>query len=422
MLSDLTILELGPKGDGVHRGPRGRVYVERTAPGDKLRGEVQVDRAGIPRAEIVEMLEASPHRQVAPCPHYSVCGNCTLQHLNQDYYHAWKTKMVEEAFRAEGLKPQNWLKPIFIAGGNRRRATFSAFKGGRSLAFGYYQRRSQRIHDIDSCLVADPRLLELRAAIKPILMTLMSEAAPVDVFLQISGNAVDVVLTGPIGIHGRPDEACRPAVQKILDLPGVARVSWRVREGAVIEPLLNRGAVHAQFGILQVALPPDAFMQPTPEGEAALVDAIMKELPDDGHFADLFSGCGTFSGPMLTHGSVDSFESDVPAVQALAKAARGMPLRVFKRDLFKNPLHPQELNHFDAVIFDPPRAGCEAQMVSLAKSRVDRVIGLSCNPATFARDARLLTKGGYRLKSLQIVDQFIWSHHVEVVGVFTKSR
>lgn len=422
MLSDLQILELGPKGDGVHRGPRGRVYVERSAPGDILKGNVQVDRAGIPRAEIVELLEPSPHRQSAPCPHYSVCGNCTLQHLNRDYYRVWKTKMVGEAFRAEGIRPQNWLKPIFIEGGKRRRATFSAYKGRRSLTLGYYQRRSQRIHDIDSCLVADPRLLELRAAIKPLLLPLLPEAQPVDVFLQLSGGAVDVVLTGPIGPSGRPEEAIRPLAQKILEIPGVARVSWRIREGAVIEPWLHRGAVPAQFGILQVALPPDAFLQPTAEGESALVEAVMSELPEDGHFADLFSGCGTFSGPMLTNGSVDSFESDAAAVQALAKAARGMPLRVYKRDLFKNPLHPQELNHFDAVVFDPPRAGCEAQAVAIAKSRVSKVVGLSCNPATFARDAGILIRGGYRLKSLQVVDQFVWSHHVEVVGVFTKSR
>jgi 23S rRNA (uracil1939-C5)-methyltransferase len=167
-------------------------------------------------------------------------------------------------------------------------------------------------------------------------------------------------------------------------------------------------------------LPPLAFLQPTPAGEATLVSAIMEFLPKNGTFADLFCGCGTFSGPMLQRGTVDAYDSIESAIRALDKSKGAKPLKAVQRDLFRNPLQYAEANKYDAIVFDPPRIGAHEQAKTLAVSTTPILIGVSCNPATFARDARILVDGGYVFESIKVVDQFTWSHHVELVAAFTK--
>jgi 23S rRNA (uracil1939-C5)-methyltransferase len=176
----------------------------------------------------------------------------------------------------------------------------------------------------------------------------------------------------------------------------------------------------AKFGALEVALPPLAFLQPTQAGEAALVEAVTELLPASGRFADLFAGSGTFSGPMLARGSVDAYESAAPAIRALEKAKGALPLKGFRRDLEREPVRREEANRYDAIVFDPPRAGAAEQTKALASAKTPLLIGVSCNPPTFARDARTLVDGGYRLDSIKVIDQFTWSHHVELVAGFSK--
>jgi 23S rRNA (uracil1939-C5)-methyltransferase len=292
-------------------------------------------------------------------------------------------EIVKEAFQKNSLQPRQWLPPFFLEGPHRRRATFTAVKSSGKIKMGYYRRRSQEIIDIDSCLVIDPKILELKNKIKPQLSKYLKENVPTDFFIQVIGQNIEVT----------PN-------------------------------LFNRNSTPliAEFGVLKVALPKEAFLQPTLAGEKALVAAVMKALPFEGKFADLFAGCGTFAGSMLSRGSVSAYESVPQAVTALSKAGEKFPLKVFKRDLFKNPLRWDELNRFDAVVFDPPRGGCPEQALEMSDSKVGTLIGVSCNPATFARDARILCEGGYWLQSLKIFDQFLWSHHVEMVGVFTKKK
>lgn len=420
--TNLTIGDLGPQGDGVHESPRGRVYVERALPGDLVRARVERDEDGIARGEIIEIVESSPYRQIAPCPHYERCGGCTLQHLQPAFYRDWKEAMVVDALRRQGLRPRQWLETVFVGERSRRRATFATLKLRTGTVMGYYRRRSRLIGDIDSCLVASPELMALRDLLKPRLGAILTEGKAVDVFLQLSGGAADMVVTGPVGRAGKADAAVKDAVARLMEGSPVARVSWRASERDPIQILGATGAVKAKFGRLEVALPPAAFLQPTPEGEAALVASVLEALPDGAKLADLFSGCGTFTGPMLGKGTVDAYESTPAAVGALSKAARGEALRVFRRDLFRNPLRRDELNRYDAIVFDPPRAGAAEQAVAMAAAKARTLVAVSCNPATFARDARLLCEGGYWLQSVRIVDQFVWSHHVEVVGVFTKRK
>ncbi len=411
---------LGPKGDGICQSPEGTIYIERSAPFDKLRVKIFKDLEGVSRGEILEILEPSTHRQSPSCPHYSACGNCTLLHLTPQFYREWKTQTVKEAFLKTGLKPQKWLEPIFLAGYNRRRATFTVLKKRGKIVMGYYRRRSQEITEIETCEIAHPKLLKLKKFLNPYLPFLTKEGAPLDLFFQVVGNSIDMVMTGPIGKTGRPDDAFIKVLQDILEVSDVARVSWR--NESQTQTLIQKDSLTIQFGSLKVELPPAAFLQPTIEGEKTLVDAVLKALPSHGTFADLFSGCGTFTGPMLRQGSVEAFESDLSAIKNLSKASRGKKLKVYQRDLFKNPIPYKDLNHFDAIVFNPPRAGCPEQAQEIARSQCPTLIGISCNPATFARDAKILCRGGYQLKSLQVIDQFLGSHHVEVVGVFSKSK
>lgn len=420
--TDLIIRELGPKGDGIHFGTRGRVYVERSVPGDRLRGRVHRDEQGVARAQIVSLIEPSPLRQQPPCPHYQTCGNCSLQHITPRFYREWKDALVREAFEKQGLRPRQWLGTVFVGEARRRRATFAVFRDRQRVGIGYYRRRSQEIAEIDSCLVVTSELMAVRDAVRRFLVSLLSDGATADCFIQMVGGAADVVFTGPMGKHGEPDETVRRAILGLMDAAPVNRVSWRATDEDPIEPLLTQGTIEAVFGSLRVGLPPAAFLQPTLEGEKALSDAVLAALPSGGVFADLFSGCGTFTGPMLGRGPVEAFESAPQAVQALTRASRGHALKVFRRDLFRHPLRRDELNRYDAVVFDPPRAGCPEQAAEMAVAKTGVLVGVSCNPATFARDSRILCDGGYWLQSLQIVDQFVWSHHVEVIGVFTKRK
>ena len=184
---------------------------------------------------------------------------------------------------------------------------------------------------------------------------------------------------------------------------------------------MERYPLTASFGVLNVPLPPLAFLQPTEAGERALVDAVLELLPQSGRTADLFSGCGTFAGSFLKRGSVDAYENAADAVTALDRAKGAAPLQVFRRDLYHDPLRADEAARYDAIVFDPPRAGAEEQAKALAGGKVPLIIGVSCNPITFARDARILTEGGYRLESVKIIDQFTWTHHVELVAAFKRT-
>ena len=422
-LTELTIQQLGPKGDGIHFGARGRVYIEGGVPGDYVTARVRRDAEGLARGEIVEIIDPSPQRQKAPCIHYDRCGGCTLQHVTPEFYRYWKGETVKDALFKQGLRPRHWRAPVFLGDHNRRRVTFTAIRQRGKIVMGYYRRRSQQVTDVESCLIADPSLLELRNTIKPFLRGLLvDDGKPTDIFLQKVDDMVDMVITGPVGEKGKPDRRVCDVLTRLLDVSPVARISWRADEKDKITPLLGKRQVVAAFGPLIVKLPPAAFMQPTREGERVLVNAVLAALPQHGKFADLFSGCGTFSGPMLERGSVDAWESVPRMVQALARAAGELPLTVFQRDLARNPLRRDEVNRYDAVVFDPPRGGCPEQALAMASSRVRTLVGVSCNPATFARDARILCGGGYELQSLQVVDQFLWSHHVEMVGVFTKMK
>ncbi|HTH96602.1 MAG TPA: class I SAM-dependent RNA methyltransferase [Stellaceae bacterium] len=420
MPGDLLIHELGPKGDGVHRSQAGTVYVDRALPGERIQATIRRGVDGVLRGDLLKVVKVSPHRVRAPCPNYDVCGGCTLQHAKDEFYRHWKVDVVREALRGKGLKPRIWRDPVFLPAGDRRRATFNAYKKDNIVTLGHYRRRGHQVTDIASCLVADPTIMDMRARLTALLALILQEGKPASVFFQTVNGQFDVVISGPVGKRGRPDMPTREAIARFARASGVDRIAWRATLDDAAEVIIEISPPRARFGALEVILPPLAFLQPTQAGEDALVNAVMELLPRTGKFADLFSGCGTFTGPMLGRGAVDAYESVGPAIRALDKAKGARPLKAIRRDLFANPLRRDEANRYDAIVFDPPRAGAQEQVRTLASARTPLLVGVSCNPATFARDARILVDGGYRLDSVRVIDQFTWSHHVELVAAFTK--
>jgi 23S rRNA (uracil1939-C5)-methyltransferase len=287
------------------------------------------------------------------------------------------------------------------------------------IILGYNEGRSHNVLDIQRCLVLDPALEDKMQALRPYLPRLLGEAKTCDVTLQYAGGAFDMVLTGRLQKRGRFNFEQDEALGEIAEKLDIARISYREKDFRPPEIILTRKPVVKKFGALSVALPPGTFLQASEAGEQALTNIVMNYAEGGTKFLDLFAGCGTFSGPLLALGPVTSIDGDASAINALAQT-KHPGLTASRRDLFKNPLKETELAPFDTIIFDPPRAGAAAQAPFLASAETRRIIGVSCNPASFARDAKTLTDGGYNLAALTLVDQFVWSAHVEIAGLFVK--
>lgn len=408
----LAIEEIGAQGDGVGRDGGEPVYTPLTAPGD-----VAVIEARGPRGRLFELLEAGPDRAEPPCIHYGGCGGCSLQHVTGAFYRDWKKARVAEALARAGLADAPIADMIETPVASRRRVAFAVKRRKHGIVFGLNARHSAEIVSLTDCVILHP---ELRAGL-PALRAL-AEAVPGETFdfaVTHCQNGFDVNIEGEIA---EPRGRALLALTDAADAGDVVRLSLNREALVVIEPPV--------VDVSGVALtpPPGAFLQASREGETALAGLVAEGVGSAARVADLFAGCGVFALPLARSATVTAIDADEAALNALMAAVgaaqtRGekiTPIRVETRNLFERPLSQEELQAFDAVIFDPPRAGANAQAAALAKSAVPRVIGVSCNPATFARDAALLVAGGYRLENVTPVDQFVYSSHIEIVGLFRK--
>ena len=420
--AEITIDTIGRKGDGVGDWLGAPVFVPRVLPGERVRVQIGAARDKGHAGRLLEILDKNTARIAPPCPHYEACGGCALQHWNENGYRAWKTDRVRELLEKAGIEVKEWKEPVFVPAHTRRRATFAALLKNKILHFAIHGARSHDIADIPACMVLTPRLQKLAGAMRPHLMNILTDGKPADIFVQDTGAAIDVMITGLIGSRREPQIKQRETLAVMAQECGIARLSWRFRERDEPEIMVQHAPVIKHSGALFVELPIEAFLQPSAEGEAALVAAVTKHLGKDMKITDLYAGCGTFSGPLLNHGRVHAVEGNADAVAALTRAARAAnaDLTAEKRNLMDNPLSEKELKKCDAVVFDPPRSGAAAQAEKLATSKVPLLISISCNPATFARDAKTLCDGGYVLQSVQVIDQFTWSAHVELVAAFRR--
>jgi 23S rRNA (uracil1939-C5)-methyltransferase len=413
----LTIDALGARGDGVGRLPDGRAaYVPLSAPGDRVRVRPGAKRGDGVAADLVELVEPGPARAQPPCPHFGDCGGCALQHLAEEAYGAYVHARVAEPLARAGLGRTEVGSPIRVPPGDRRRVVLAARRTAAGVVLGFNARRSGRIVDVRSCLVADPALVALLPALREVLARVLPAGAGLDVSATVLDDGLDVVLVGRLW----PGLAEREALAAFADAADLARLTLRAGPRAAPEPLAWRRDGVVRFAGVPVRVPPGGFLQASRAGEAALAALVADGVGGARRVADLFAGSGTFAVPLAAGGAaVHAVEGDAEAHAALS-AVRLPRLTTARRDLERDPLGPSELDGFDAVVFDPPRAGAAAQAAEIAKSRVPVVVGVSCSPETFARDARTLADGGYALARVVPVDQFLWSPHVELAGVFRR--
>ncbi|OYW59243.1 MAG: RNA methyltransferase [Rhodobacterales bacterium 12-65-15] len=400
----LTIDRLGHLGHGIAEGP---VYVPGVLPGEVVEGRLDGERLADPK-----IITPSPDRIRPPCRHARTCGGCQLQHASDGFVAAWKAEVVQTALAGQGLAAP-FLEPQVSPPATRRRATLSARRTKSGVLLGFHARGSDTIVPVPDCLLLHPALIATFPGLEALVLLGGSRSAEVSLQVTLTRGGADVVVTG-----GKPlDPALRLDLARVVESHGFARLTW---DGETVA-LRDRPAL--TFGNATVVPPAGAFLQATEEGEAALLAGVKSALGAQKRVADLFAGLGTFALPLAETMEVHAVEGDRAMTAALELAARHAPglkrITVEARDLFRRPLEPDELQGFSAVIIDPPRAGAEAQCAALARSRVPVIASVSCNPVTFARDARLLVAAGYRLDWVEMVDQFRWSAHVELVARFS---
>ncbi|MDZ4760309.1 MAG: class I SAM-dependent RNA methyltransferase [Alphaproteobacteria bacterium] len=405
----LTIRDLGAQGDGIAENDGQTVFAPFTLPGETVIADVQGERA-----RLIDVLVPSPDRAGARCAHYGVCGGCSLQHMSDSSYLAFKQRLVENALAAEGVEAA--VEPVVaVPPRTRRRATFAATAASRGVAFGFHGRRSHEIIPISDCAVLTPGLL----ALIPQLAALARIAAPAKGSLVVT---VLETLTGfDVAIAGVGKWFSADARAELVARAGAAGLARISIDG---ETVLQREAPAVRAGSAFLTPPPAGFLQATRPSEQLMVDLVEKAVGSARSVADLFSGAGTFSLPLAARANVHAVESDAPALKALDDAARRTPLlktvTTERRDLFRRPLTKDEPKRFDAVVLDPPRVGAETQSRNLAGSSVKRIAYVSCNSVTFARDLGILVAGGYRIDQVTPIDQFLYSAHIEIVAALSK--
>lgn len=348
------------------------------------------------------------------CPHFGVCGGCTLQNLSPEAYRARKRDAVVVALARAGLGDVVVEEPFLVPERTRRRAVFKFGKHKGNVIAGFHAARSHEIVDMRECLVLTPALLALTGDLRSGLADILSDGEKGEVHVTDTGAGLDLAFRSPRKLT----PALTTAMAKAFAGRDIARI---VFNGEIV---LGQDSPHVAFGGMAVALPPHSFLQSTREGEGALTARVLALTEGAKTVADLFSGMGTFTLPLARRAKVHAVEQEGEALAVLAEAARkakGLkPVTTERRDLFKVPLTPLELNRFDAVVLDPPRAGAEAQAKMLAASKLRRVIYVSCDAGSFARDAAILVKAGFRVGAVTPVDQFLYSDHIELVGGFTR--
>ena len=412
MTERLTIDRIGHRGDGIADGAGGPIYVSGALPGET----VEVDQvAGHPdRRHLVHVAAASAERIAPICPHFGVCGGCAVQHWDTAHYRAWKRDLVVAALRQAGLDaPVADL--IDAHGEGRRRVVFHARSGTHGvLEVGFSAARAHHIVPIDRCPVLAKSLDGALNAAWAIAETL----DPADKPLDIQATATDAGLDIDVRGSGPLAAPLMTALASVAERRDLARLT---RHGELIA---QRRPPTLHVGKATVPLPPAAFLQATAEGEAVLARLVLAACSGAATVADLFSGIGPFAFRLAERARVLAVDDDEAALAALkrgaATAAGLKPVDVETRDLFRRPLAAAELKRFDAVVFDPPRQGAQAQARELAASKVARIVAVSCNPATFARDASELVRAGYRLLEVTPVDQFRYAAHVEIAARLEK--
>ena len=411
---DVVIDRLGARGDGIAGTEVGPVYVPDALPGEAVRiGKTRPRGDGV-RAATREIVASSPDRVAPDCPHFGACGGCVAQHMAPRLYADWKRDLAATALNRAGVVAEV-LPPVCVPPHTRRRVQLAFRTVGDSVVLGFREAQSDRIVDMTACTIASPGIVKILPALRDFLPRFAPRG-------EVAVTETEAGLDVAVFPKKEPDLDLRMDAPAFCTGAGICRLSWVGGDGDP-EPILSTAEPVVRFGDIAVPIPPDCFLQPTARGEAALQTFVKETVAESAAVADLYAGCGAFSLPVAALGkpvhAVETVAAQTAAIQA-AGGHRGVTVET--RDLVRQPLRAKELARFDAVILDPPRAGAAPQIEQLASSGVKLIVYVSCNPATFARDARVLTGAGYAIGAVQPFDQFLWSHHIELAAVFRSAR
>ncbi|UXN05304.1 class I SAM-dependent RNA methyltransferase [Bartonella sp. HY761] len=408
MTKDVIISAVGAGGDGIAKGSSGNIYVPFTLPGEKANVATEGDKG-----TLIALTSKSNERIEPTCVYFEDCGGCSLQHWNRENYEAWKRDLVVHALEARGLKTE--VAPLISCEPQtRRRIVLTAKATPKGLVLGFNRYQSNEIVEIHECPVTVEAITSRFDDIHAIAAVLQDNARSFHVTVTAANNGLDIMISGVENIEDRHRQRLTTLAIKL----NIARIA--IDDEIIIEvakPLID-------FDGVEVILPPGGFLQATTEAEIAMTGIAVNWLKKTKNAVDLFSGSGTFTFPMAKKMNVKAVENTAAALQALDRASRyatGLKTVVHEeRDLFRRPLNAKELAQFDGLVFDPPRAGAEEQAKEIANAIISRVVAVSCNPVTLARDLSILVKGGYKLEKVIPVDQFLWSPHVEAVALLSK--
>jgi 23S rRNA (uracil1939-C5)-methyltransferase len=410
MTERFEIARLGAQGDGVAETAGGPLFVPFALPGETVTATRVKDRAAL-----VSVVEASPLRVAPPCRHFTECGGCALQHLEPAAYLEFKREKVAQALLGKSIE-MPVAATIPCPPNSRRRAVFSARRTDGGMIFGYHRALSHEIIDITECPISVPEIVAALGPLKALADVICKVQNPFHMIVTHTAYGLDIAAED----SGALSEKARKVASDFVIRNGFARLT--IDGEIIIEP--KKPMVF--FGEISVFPPPGAFLQAVASAEAAMADLVMGHLRRAKKVLDLFAGSGAFALRLARSAEVHAVEGDGAALAALDRGFRfGSGLKRVtseKRDLFRRPVTFKELAAFDGLVFDPPRAGAEDQAKQIARSEVPYVAAVSCNPTTLARDLALLIDGGYALKSVTPIDQFLWSPHVEAVALLEKPR
>ncbi|MGD9637482.1 MAG: class I SAM-dependent RNA methyltransferase [Alphaproteobacteria bacterium] len=414
--AELEITSLGASGDGLAYSKGKKIFVPLALSGEKVLAEISGDRA-----RVLSISEKSPERRNPPCPYFGKCGGCTLQHLTEDAYSNFKKDIFEKTLKMQGIEYHKDIDIFATKTESRRRAELVFYNLGNSnVMFGFNQKQSHNIVGITKCLLLRPEINQILEPLKK-LCSRFEVKQKGDIKVTLGSNGLDILFK----LKNPPDLEALENISAFAQEYDLAAIGYTSLKEPDYMPVAVRRTPMINFSGYEVEIPQDCFLQPSQEGEAFLVSKIITEAVGSKYALDVFSGLGVFTMALAKSGveKIKAFELDNKMVASLNRSAfkdSQSDIKGFVRDIFKDPLSEEEFSDVDLVVIDPPRAGAAAQVAVLADMwcKPKKIVMISCNPSTFARDAKKLIDGGYEVKNINCLDQFTFSSHLEVVGIF----
>ncbi|HAX91838.1 MAG TPA: class I SAM-dependent RNA methyltransferase [Rhodospirillaceae bacterium] len=414
---ELTIDDIGAQGDGIAHQGGNTVFITGALTGERVRASIDDSKNMVKRGELLELLVPCSLREKPPCAHFPQCGGCRFQHMNDAAYSNFKLGQLQQTLLRAGLTLPPFQAAVTTATQTRRRARFAVRHDKGGIVLGFNEWRSHNIVNLSMCSVMRPEIVALMEPLRKHLPMWLPRDATCDIQVTVLAGGLDVVIIGGPKLELNQ----RHALAELGAALKVAHLSWRKWDRSPVEPIAHAGPLTVHFGQTSLSFPPASFLQATEAGETALINFATATDKPKARILDLFCGLGGFGLSFENAGHVHFADLDGPAAGALERETRkNAKYQVSQRNLIGDAFTSGECNDYDLVVFDPPRGGAKAQATQLAKSTVPEIIAVSCDPVSFARDAKILIDGGYALEKVLPVDQFLWSPHMELAARFVK--